>query len=97
MGKPYFKPVPKNLPSRQIWWALKNVARGKRFRPVVAAFEYDLERNLLAIEHELNELKTQTCQPGGYTSFRLNEPKKRLVNAAPFRDRVVHHTLVGVM
>jgi RNA-directed DNA polymerase len=94
MGKPYFNLYEKICHPANIWWAFKGAARGKRFRPVVAAFEYDLERNLLALEHEL---KTQTWQPGGYTSFRLNEPKKRLVNAAPFRDRVVHHALMQVI
>ena len=33
--------------------AFKNAARGKRGRPDVAAFEYNLEENLLALQDEL--------------------------------------------
>ena len=30
-------------------------------------------------------------RPGRYTAIEVRDPKKRLVSAAPFRDRVVHH------
>jgi RNA-directed DNA polymerase len=43
-----------------------------------------------------NELREQTYQPGKYNSFYIHEPKKRLISAAPFRDRVVHHALCNV-
>ena len=35
--------------------------------------------------------------PGGYTSFFIHEPKRRLISAAPFRDRVVHHALCNTI
>lgn len=74
--------------------AFKNAARGKRDRPDVAAFEYDLERNLLDLQVEL---QTQTYQPGPYHNFRITDPKPRLISAAPFRDRVVHHALCNII
>jgi retron-type reverse transcriptase len=49
---------------------------------------------LIEIEQELQD---GTYQPGDYHSFRIEKPKKRLVNAAPFRDRVVHHALMNVI
>lgn len=67
-----------------IWWAYKNAARGKRYTPAVAYFEYDLEKNLIEIEQELKE---KTYQPGGYHSFEIDKPKRRLVNAAPSPHR----------
>ena len=36
-----------------IWWAYKAAARGKRYTPAVAFFDYDLETNLIEIEWEL--------------------------------------------
>ena len=42
------------------------------------------------------ELNEQSYQPGGYSSFYIHEPKKRLISAAPFRDRVVHHALCNI-
>lgn len=69
-------------------------ARGKRSKPSVAAFEYDLEENLLQLR---DELRSGAYQPGAYDSFYIREPKRRLISAAPFRDRVVHHALVNVI
>lgn len=77
-----------------LYWAYRAARRGKRDRPVVADFEFDLERNLLNLERELRD---QTYQPGAYTSFYIYEPKRRLVSAAPFKDRVVHHALCNVI
>jgi len=32
-----------------------------------------------------------------YRSFHIHEPKRRLIFAAPFPDRVVHHALFSVI
>jgi RNA-directed DNA polymerase len=34
---------------------------------------------------------------GPYHSFFIHEPKRRLISAAPFRDRVVHHALCNLI
>ncbi len=65
--------------------AFRRAAKGKRGRPNVAAFEYRLEENLLELQEELC---TRTYCPRPYTSFYIHEPKRRLISAAPFRDRV---------
>ena len=70
--------------------AYQNAARGKRKNPGVAAFEHRLEENLWQLHLELRQ---QTYRPAGYHSFFIHDPKKRLISAAPFRDRVVHHAL----
>ena len=69
-------------------------ARGKRFKPGVARFVFDLERQLLLL-HE--ELASKTYRPGPYRTFTIYEGKTRQISAAPFRDRVVHHALTGVL
>lgn len=69
-------------------------ARGKRLRPDVAAFLLDLEPELLALRREL---LAGAYRPGPYRTFVVREPKQRLISAAPFRDRVVHHALTGVL
>jgi RNA-directed DNA polymerase len=74
--------------------AFKQAARGKRSKASVATFEYHLENNLLALQADL---RSGSYQPGPYTSFHIHEPKKRLISAAPFRDRVVHHALCNVI
>jgi RNA-directed DNA polymerase len=73
-----------------LYQAFRAARKGKRNKVEVASFEFDLEHNLLALEAELRD---QTYRPGGYTNFYIYEPKWRLVSAAPFRDRIVHHAL----
>lgn len=74
--------------------AANKAARGKRFRPYVLEFFNDLEHNALQL---LRELRTFSYQPGGYSTFFIYEPKKRLISKAPFRDRIVHHALINVI
>jgi hypothetical protein len=73
--------------------AYRNAARGKRGKPAVAGFELYLADRLLELERDLRE---KTYQPGAYHSFYIHEPKRRLISAAPFRDRVVHHALCNI-
>jgi len=74
--------------------AYRKAAKGKRGLPPAATFEYHLEDNLIALQEEL---ASQSYQPGPYASFYIHEPKRRLISAAPFRDRVVHHALCNVI
>lgn len=74
--------------------AATKAQKGKRFRPSVASFHFDLERGLWNL-HE--ELATKTYRPGPYRSFYIHEPKPRQISAAPYRDRVVHHALTAVL
>lgn len=74
--------------------AFHRAARGKRSRPDVAAFEFDLEGQLLGLQADLQQ---GTYRPGGYRNFRIHDPKPRLISAAPFRDRVVHHAFCNVV
>ncbi len=67
---------------------------GKRDQPDVAAFEFNLEAELLQLRAEL---LAHAYQPGPYHSFYIHEPKRRLISAAPFRDRVVHHALCQII
>lgn len=73
--------------------AWRKAAKGKRGNPSVAAFEYKLADNLIELQ---TDLKQQSWQPGEYYSFYIRDPKRRLVSAAPFRDRVVHHAVHNV-
>lgn len=77
-----------------IYRAYRKARKGKRGRMQAAMFERVQDDELLAIQAEL---QTQSYQPGAYHSFFIHDPKKRLISAAPFRDRVVHHALCRVM
>jgi retron-type reverse transcriptase len=74
--------------------AFRKASKGKRSQANVALFEYHLEENLLMLQAEL---QTGSYRPGGYVSFYIHEPKQRLISAAPFRDRVIHHALCNLI
>jgi RNA-directed DNA polymerase len=77
-----------------LYEAFRKARRGKRGRPPAADFEFNLEENLLRLGEEL---ASKSYRPGPYVNFTIHEPKRRLVSAAPFRDRVVHHALCNVI
>jgi RNA-directed DNA polymerase len=70
--------------------AARQAQKGKRMQASVLQFNYRLEPELLALQ---DGLISKTYKPGGYTTFNIYEPKCRLISAAPYRDRVVHHAL----
>ena len=74
--------------------AARLAQKGKRFRGNVLEFNHAVERELFRLQREL---KAHTYQPGGYRTFAIKDPKSRIISAAPYRDRVVHHALCNVI
>ncbi len=74
--------------------ASQQSARGKRFEPAVVKFHFGLERELWTLHRELSD---GSYVPGPYKEFYVHEPKKRLISASPYRDRVVHHALTQIL
>jgi RNA-directed DNA polymerase len=74
--------------------AYRRASTGKRGQPGVAAFEHRLEDHLVELQEAL---RSRTYHPGAYINFYIHEPKRRLISAAPFRDRVVHHALCNLI
>lgn len=76
-----------------LWHAYRAAARGKRAAEAVARWEFRLGDRLLRLQGALQE---ERWQPGRYVRFEVHEPKHRVISAAPFGDRVVHHALMQV-
>lgn len=74
--------------------AYRKARRAKRYRPEVAAFSHDLATNLQRL-HE--ELLAGHWHPGRPRTFWIRDPKRRLISAPPFADRVVHHAIMNVV
>ena len=72
--------------------AAYQVLRGKRAKQHAGDFFLALEHNLLQLQQALQQ---RTYRPGSYRSFWIRDPKPRLISAAPFCDRVIHHALVN--
>lgn len=92
--KTYRNLYPQVCAFENIYRAYRKARKGKRGATATADFEFEQERELIRLR---DELQTQTWQPGPYHSFYIHDPKKRLISAAPFRDRVVHHALCNVI
>ena len=68
--------------------------RGKGDKPYVIEFEAHLHEHLDSLAEEL---RSQEWTPKGYTCFYVNDPKRRLINAPAFEDRIVHRALYDVI
>lgn len=79
---------------RNLFAAYHQAAAGKRSKPDVAGFEMNLEDNIFCLREKLIH---HTYHHGPYHSFYIHDPKKRLISAACFEDRVVHHALCRVI
>lgn len=77
-----------------LYLASKKAEKGKRFRHEVAAFNARREENLLAIQ---NLLHAGQYPFGHFRTIKIVQPKPRLISAADYRDRVVHHALINIV
>jgi len=77
-----------------LYLAYLKARKCKRYRNEILKFSYNLEENLLKLR---KELLSQSYRHGPYRTFIVNDSKKRIIKAAPFRDRVVHHALCNLI
>lgn len=73
--------------------AFWKAAKGKRGKADCLAFREGLEENLTALGEEL---LAGDVSVGDYHYFKVHDPKERLICAAAFRERVLHHALMNV-
>ena len=92
--KRYGNLYPQIIDFENILLAARKAQKGKRFRENVLAFNYNLESELIKIQQDLTD---KTYQPGTYRTFYIKEPKIRMISAAPYQDRVVHHALCNII
>lgn len=73
-----------------LYAAYKEAIKGKRYKPEILRFTQNLEENLIILQ---NELLHGMYQVSPYRQFFVTEPKRRLIMALPFRDRVVQWSI----
>ena len=71
--------------------AYERAAYGKKKCKEVINYEIDLANN---ITQTLKQLYYGTYQVGKYREFQIYEPKKRIIQSLPFRDRIVQQWYV---
>ena len=85
---------PQIITFENLYQASRQAQYSKRYSPNILEFNYNLEENLIQLQ---TELQTQIYQPGPYRTFQIIDPKPRMISAAPYRDRVIHHALCNII
>lgn len=81
---------PKIYDFENLYNAYLNARKNKRYRNEVLRYTFNLEEQLITLQ---NELIYRTYQVGRYREFYVHDPKKRLIMALPFKDRVLQWAL----
>jgi len=68
--------------------------RAKRYRYAILRFSVNVEAYIAILRKELLH---KTYVHGIYRTFVVTDSKKRTIQAAPFRDRVLHHALCFII
>lgn len=71
--------------------AYKRARKNKVYKDEVIKFEFNLENNITNLE---NNIRNKKYRLGQYFSFKIYEPKERIICALPFIDRIVHQWYV---
>ena len=74
--------------------AARLAQKGKRLKNATAFFNMKLEDELYKIQENL---KNKTYHPLKYRHFKIYEPKERIISAAPYKERVVHHAVHNIL
>lgn len=81
----------KNLTFQKFVAAHNRAKKNKMFKNEVLTFDLNLESNIITI---IKSIKNNTYKVGKYHSFTIYEPKERIIQSLPYRDRVVHQWYV---
>lgn len=73
--------------------AFYKAQKGKSGKKEVRIFVRDLDKNLI---HLREQILSEKVEIGNYHYFIVYDPKKRLICAASFPERVLHHALINV-
>lgn len=79
---------PDNL--RLAFWKARKAKEGKM---EVTEFRKELDKKLLTLQEEL---LSGNVQVGNYHYFTIFDPKERLICAASFKERVLHHAIMNI-
>lgn len=67
--------------------------RGKIHKADILAFERELDSNINKLQ---KQLQSGSVEIGNYNYFTITDPKKRVICAASFPERVLHHAIMNI-
>lgn len=76
-----------------LYFAYWKAKRGKALQTDCIVYENNLEQNIFALQ---NQIYSQKLDIGHYNYFKITDPKERIICAALFPERVLHHAIMNV-
>ncbi len=73
--------------------AFYKASRGKQFKADVILYRKNLDQNLKKLQ---NQIITGNIDIGNYHYFKIYDPKERVICAASFPERVLHHAIMNI-
>lgn len=75
-------------------FAYLKALKGKRYTPEVLIYAKRIDENLFNLKIQL---ENETYNHGKYRQFKIYDPKERLITAASFEDRIIHHAIMNIL
>ena len=76
-----------------LYLAFFKASKGKFYNSEVQNYYYSLKYNMEKLQ---NEITSTNVNVGNYTYFTIKDPKVRIICAASFEERVLHHALMNI-
>ncbi len=76
-----------------LYYAFYKAKKGKHSKKDVLAFQRNLDENILLLR---SQILNGNVDVGDYHFFTIYDPKQRVISAAPFEQRVLHHAIMNV-
>lgn len=68
--------------------------KGKKYKPDVLFYGNKLDENLYSLK---TQLENENYNHGKYRQFKIYDPKERLITAASFEYRIIHHAIINIL
>lgn len=85
--------IPDIADMNNLYFAFHKASKAKRGKSEVLLYEKNLDRNLKKLRCQI--LKAEVSV-GNYHYFKIFDPKERVICAASFPERVLHHALMNI-
>jgi len=84
---------PKICELNNLYEAFYKASKGKQQKADVLSFRNNLSNNLSYLR---NSLIDENVSIGNYSYFTITDPKERIICAAAFSERVIHHAIINI-
>ena len=68
--------------------------KGKRYTPAALIYGNKVDENLFSLKVQL---ENEIYNHGKYRQFKIYDPKERIITAASFEDRIIHHAIMLIL